>query len=171
MNVAYIGLGSNIEPRHTYLNEALKRLETHKAVDIKKTSSIYETEPVDYLDQDRFLNMVVEIETVLSSMELLKLCQQIELELGRDRSEKAIEKGPRTIDLDILLFNDENKNLDELQIPHPRMHERAFVLVPLNEIAPTKAVPHLGQRVNDLLKRLPASELRGVVKWKPKATW
>lgn len=168
MNVAYIGLGSNIEPKERYLADAIQLLNKHEKISLRKQSSIYETEPVDYLEQDRFLNMVVEIETSLTSIELLKYCQQIELELGRDRSEMQIEKGPRTIDLDILLYNEETSNLEKLQLPHPRLHERAFVLVPLNEIAPTLKVPKLGKKIQQLLQQLPDEAIKEVVKWKEK---
>lgn len=166
MNIVYIGLGSNIEPKEQYLQKALKMLEQHDKISILKQSSIYETEPVDYLDQDKFLNMVIKIETDLSSLDLLTYCQQIELNLGRDRTKTQIEKGPRTIDLDILLYNDENSNLDVLQIPHPRLHERAFVLVPLNEIAPNLMVPEINLKVSELLQRLPMNVINEVVKWK-----
>lgn len=165
MNIAYIGLGSNIEPRKQYLTRAIQLLQEHESITVKKQSSIYETEPVDYTNQDKFLNMVVEIETSLSNVDLLEYCQGIENKLGRDRTKNQIEKGPRTIDLDILLFNHENRDLGMLRIPHPRLHERAFVLVPLNEIAPDQVLPTSGKRIEDLLERLPKKEIQGVVKW------
>lgn len=166
MTIAYIGLGSNIEPKEKYVMDAIKLLTKHDHIKLRKQSAIYETEPVDYLEQDKFLNMVVEVETSLSSGELLQYCQQIELQLGRDRSESQIEKGPRTIDLDVLIFGEEIKEEETLQIPHPRLYERAFVLVPLAEIAPTLAVPGVGQKVEELLRQLPDETVNEVVRWK-----
>lgn len=165
MNEAFIGLGSNIEPRGKYINEAMELLESHEEIKIVKRSSIYETEPVDYTEQDKFLNMVIEVETSLSNLELLTYCQEIEIKLGRDRDAQPFDKGPRTIDLDILLFNNENRDLDVLRIPHPRMHERAFVLIPFNEIAPDRILPTSGKRIDELVERLSAREVKGVVKW------
>ena len=165
MNEAFIGLGSNIEPREKHLNKAIQLLEENKAITIIQQSSIYETEPVDYLEQAKFLNMVVEIETNLSNLELLSYCQEIEKKLGRDREIEQIEKGPRTMDLDILLYNNENRDLDILRIPHPRLHERAFVLIPLNEIAPERILPTSGKRIDDLFEGLSEKDIKGVVKW------
>lgn len=165
MNVAFIGLGSNIEPRKENLDQALQLLVEHKQIRIVNKSSIYETEPVDYTDQAQFLNMVIKVETTLSNLDLLTACQTIEKELGRDREAQQIEKGPRTIDLDILLFNNENRDLDILRIPHPRMHERAFVLIPLNEIAPEHIIPTSGRRIDELVEQLPEKDIKGVVKW------
>ena len=91
--------------------------------------------------------------------------QEVETTLGRKREEE-IEKGPRTIDLDILLFNNENRDLDVLRIPHPRMHERAFVLVPLSEIAPDQVMPTSGRRIDELLEQLPEKEIEEVVLYK-----
>src|SRR5699024_6156596 len=121
MNIAYISLGSNIEPREDYLMQAIALLKEHEQINVSKESSIYETEPVDYLEQARFLNMVVEIETNLTNLDLLAYCQEVEAKLGRDRAMQEVDKGPRTMDLDILLFNNENRELDVLRIPHPRM--------------------------------------------------
>ncbi len=101
-------------------------------VNVQKTSSVYETEPVDYLEQDWFLNSVLEVETKLAAVDLLRALRAIEAAMG---SRKAFAKGPRLIDLDILLYGDETFETAELQVPHPRMLERKFVLVPLVEIA------------------------------------
>src|SRR5699024_3333627 len=125
---AFIGLGSNIEPRVDYLRRAIKLLETHKEITVENVSSIYETVPVGYLDQGKFLNQVIKINTALSAIDLLDVCQNIERDLVR---EPTFEDGPRTIDLDILLYNQEYRQLERLKIPHPRLHERAFVLIPL----------------------------------------
>ncbi|MCY8144599.1 2-amino-4-hydroxy-6-hydroxymethyldihydropteridine diphosphokinase [Bacillus haynesii] len=132
-NTAYIALGSNIGRREEYLKKAVSLLHHHPSVQVTDISSIYETDPVGYTDQDLFLNMAAAIKTSLSPFELLDLTQRIEKELGRKRD---IRWGPRTADLDILLYNRENIETEQLIVPHPRMHERLFVLVPLLEIYP-----------------------------------
>lgn|SRR5690625_965313 len=165
MNISFVGLGSNIEPREENLNRALQLIEENDDVTIVKRSSIYETEPVDYTEQDKFLNMVIKLKTSMKNLELLQFLQEVETTLGRKREEE-IEKGPRTIDLDILLFNNENRDLDVLRIPHPRMHERAFVLVPLSEIAPDQVMPTSGRRIDELLEQLPEKEIEEVVLYK-----
>jgi len=162
MNEVYIGLGANIGERERYLSEAIERLNAEEAITIERKSSIYETKPVGFKDQNHFLNMVIYMETSLNHLDLLDICQKIESDLGRERS---IENGPRTIDLDILMYNHENRDLERLRIPHPRMHERAFVLIPLNEIAPDLVVPTTGERVEDLILDLSESEIKEVVKW------
>ncbi|WP_068675790.1 2-amino-4-hydroxy-6-hydroxymethyldihydropteridine diphosphokinase [Oceanobacillus sp. Castelsardo] len=162
MNKAYLSLGTNIEPRIDYLNDALELLEESGDISIKDKSSIYETAPVGYTEQSDFLNIVIGITTSLSSMELLKYCQSIEGRLGRKRE---IRFGPRTIDLDILTYNNENSTVEELLIPHPRMHERAFVLIPLQEIAPNFRIPTWNQHAGDLLNKLQESDIKGVRKW------
>lgn len=162
MNTAYIGLGSNIEPRKQYLEDAITKLNEHDCINVEKRSSIYETAPVGFTDQQSFLNMVIEIKTSLCNIDLLEVCQQIERQLGRKRTFK---NGPRTIDLDILFFNNENRDLGTLRIPHPRLHERAFVLVPLHEIAPTLVMPTSGKLVEDMLNDLSKKDLDEVVKY------
>ncbi|KMY19048.1 2-amino-4-hydroxy-6-hydroxymethyldihydropteridine pyrophosphokinase [Bacillus pumilus] len=132
-NTAYIALGSNIGKKETYLKEAVKKLHEHPEVQVELISSIYETTPVGYENQDDFLNMAVKISTSLRPDELLTLTQKIEQELGRTRE---VRWGPRTADLDILLYNRENIETEQLVVPHPRMYERLFVLVPMSEICP-----------------------------------
>lgn len=132
-NTAYIALGSNIGKKETYLKEAVKKLHEHPEVQVELISSIYETAPVGYENQDDFLNMAVKITTSLRPEELLSLTQKIEQELGRTRE---VRWGPRTADLDILLYNRENIESEQLVVPHPRMYERLFVLVPMSEICP-----------------------------------
>ena len=127
----YIALGSNLEDRELKLKTALE--EIAEVSQIKKRSNIIETEPVGYTNQGKFLNMAIEVETTLSPMELLIKLQEIEHKLGRVRD---IKYGPRTIDLDIIFYEDKIINQPHLQIPHPEMHKRRFVLVPLAEIAP-----------------------------------
>lgn len=162
MNQVYIGLGTNIEPRESYLKKAIHQLFQHDAINITKQSSIYETEPVGFTEQSHFLNMVLEINTSLTPLALLDVCQGIESHLGRER---VIRFGPRTIDLDILLYNNENMKTERLTIPHPRMHERGFVLIPLAEIAPNAILPPIGTTSKELLNELPEAEKKGIVKY------
>lgn len=165
MTKAYIALGSNISPRANYLIQAIEYLEDHPQVNVVQQSSIYETIPVGYTEQSDFLNMVVEVNTQLPPYKLLDVCQQIEMDLGRVRE---VRWGPRTIDLDILLYNQENIETELLSIPHPRMHERAFVLMPLYEVDPQFKVPFYDRTVADLVESLSEAEIKGVKKWKPK---
>lgn len=162
MNIAYIGLGSNIEPRKEYLDKAIEQLSNHDSIHVKNISSVYETPPVGYADQAAFLNMAIKVETSLKNLELLKTCQSIEQSLDRERT---IKNGPRTIDLDILLFNHEYRELDGLELPHPRMKERAFVLVPLNEIASEQVMPTSGKTIEELLRDLPENDVEEIVLW------
>ena len=133
MNVAYLSLGSNIGDRLHHLKESVRALHVSNGTTVTSISSIYETVPVGYTNQADFLNLVIRVETDLTAHELLVLCQSIEQELGRVRE---VKWGPRTVDLDILLYNNDNIETENLVVPHPRMHERAFVLIPLLEIAP-----------------------------------
>ncbi|VVM31834.1 2-amino-4-hydroxy-6-hydroxymethyldihydropteridine diphosphokinase [Terribacillus sp. AE2B 122] len=160
MKQAWIALGSNIAPRETYLQQAIQTLNEHAEIKLNQVSTVYETDPVGYEEQDQFLNLVAEVETSLKPMELLHVCQKIEQDLGRKR---IIRWGPRTVDLDILLYSTENMNVEELTLPHPRMHERAFVLVPLAEIAPELLLK--GKRVQEWLDTLAAQDVQGVRSW------
>ncbi|PWU67806.1 2-amino-4-hydroxy-6-hydroxymethyldihydropteridine diphosphokinase [Gracilibacillus dipsosauri] len=160
MNQAYIALGSNIEPRLEYLQLAIQRLKEHRSIQIKKVSGIYETAPVGFTDQNDFLNMAIRIETTLSPLELLDTCQEIEHSLGRKRE---IKWGPRTIDLDILLYNQENIETERLTLPHPSMHERAFVLMPLMDINHHLYLSHIEKDVSTLISEMSLKEKEGVV--------
>ena len=137
MNTVYIALGTNIGEREENLRAALQHLPEF-GVHIRRVSSVYETEPLDYLDQDWFLNAALEGATELDALDLLRALRVIESRMG---SRKTIPKGPRLIDLDILLYGNETLDTPELQVPHPRMLERRFVLVPLAEIASTLRHP------------------------------
>ena len=143
----YLALGSNVGDRRGNLAAALQRL--RELVEISTISSIYETEPVGYLDQPRFLNMVCSGKTVLSARDLLKGVKEIEASLDR---RPTFRNGPRSIDIDILFYDDLQLAHDDLTIPHPRLAERAFVLVPLAEIAPAKVDPASGHTVEELLQ-------------------
>lgn len=163
-NHAYIALGSNIGDRLQYLREAVKKLAEHEEILVVGTSSIYETDPVGYVQQNKFLNMVAYIKTSLSPFALLEVTQQIEQQLGRKR---GIRWGPRTLDLDILLYNHENIETERLTIPHPRMTERAFVLVPLFEIDANIRIPNMNRSLALMIDELPDKE--GVRLWKQKS--
>jgi 2-amino-4-hydroxy-6-hydroxymethyldihydropteridine diphosphokinase len=147
----YLSLGSNLGDRVKNLRDAIAVLR-EAGVDVTRISSIYETEPVDYLDQPWFLNIAVEAETELPAIGLLKGLRQIEADMG---SNKLVPKGPRLIDLDILLYGDEVIDTPELQVPHPRMHLRRFVLEPLAEIAPNVRHPVSGLSATEMLANSP----------------
>jgi 2-amino-4-hydroxy-6-hydroxymethyldihydropteridine diphosphokinase len=147
----YLSLGSNIGDRAANLARAIVLL-GERGVRVLRVSAIYETEPVDFLDQAWFLNCVVEAATELPALELLRALRGIEAEMG---SRKLVPRGPRKIDLDILLYGQETINEPELQVPHPRMHLRRFVLEPLAELAPGVAHPVLLQTAAELLAQVP----------------
>ncbi|EGL84187.1 2-amino-4-hydroxy-6-hydroxymethyldihydropteridine pyrophosphokinase [Caldalkalibacillus thermarum TA2.A1] len=161
----YLALGSNLGQREGYLRQALNGLIDHPGVRLSRLSSIYETEPVGYVDQPPFLNMAVKGETSLTVHELLGLTQSIEKQLGRTRD---VRWGPRTIDIDILLYDHLSLETKYLKLPHPRMTERAFVLVPLAEIAPDVVIPGIHQPVRHLLEQV---NREGVEKWKISLTF
>ncbi len=161
---AYLGLGANLGEREIYLARAAHLLAESAAVRIFRSSSIYQTAPWGYLEQPDFLNSVLEIETTLEPVALLELTQSIERQIGR---QPGIRFGPRLIDIDILLYSEQSIRLEEpdLQIPHPRMHLRAFVLVPLAELAPALVVPNFSARVKELRDGVDGKE--GVILWDP----
>ena len=146
---SYLGLGSNIGDRRANLAEAVQRLAQIPAIEIVKTSSIYETAPVGPQDQPDFFNQVVQAEVSCSGRRLLELVEGIEQDMGRVRRRYW---GERIIDIDILLYSDETIEQPDLQIPHPRMLARQFVLVPLAEIAPDLVLPD-GRRAADAAAR------------------
>lgn len=160
MNEVYISLGSNMGDKEETLRHAVQLLQQHEEIKVVKLSSIYETDPVGYTDQDLFLNMVILVHTTLSAQELLEECQKVEQVLKRIR---IIRWGPRTIDLDILLYNHDNIETETLVVPHVRMHERAFVLVPLVEIAPNLKYPPTGIALQVMLEQVGKE---GVRQWK-----
>ena len=145
----YLSLGSNLADREKHLREAIAALRK-AGVRVEKVSSIYETEPVDYPEQPWFLNCVAQGATELEPQTLLRELQGIEARMGR---KKTVPKGPRIIDIDILLYDDETVDTAELQVPHPRMRMRRFVLEPLAEIAPGLRHPSWDASARELLAR------------------
>jgi 2-amino-4-hydroxy-6-hydroxymethyldihydropteridine diphosphokinase len=161
LKTAYLSLGSNLGDREAYLRAALERL-GGEGIRITGQSSIYETAPQDRGDQPLFLNMVVAVQTACFPLQLLSRIQHVERALGRKR---LLDKGPRTIDIDILLYGQVAIRTDRLQIPHPRMAQRRFVLEPLVELAPGIRHAALGGSLRELL---PAVADQGLRKWDPK---
>ena len=147
----YLSLGSNIGKREEYIQKAIEAIEKTEGIEVLKKSGLYETTPVGYLEQDLFLNAVIKIETNFSAREILKIINKIEAELDRKRE---IRWGPRTIDIDILIFSNKKINETDLIIPHKEMLNRLFVLVPLIEIYDGdyfgKEV--IAKRIDELLK-------------------
>ena len=157
--IIYLSLGSNVGDRAKNLKAAIAAL-PDAGVSVRRVSAFYETEPVDYLEQAWFLNCVVEGETELPAFELLRRLRAIESRMG---SRKLVAKGPRLIDLDILVYGQETIDTPELQVPHPRMTLRRFVLVPLAEIAPGLRHPAWSGTVERILSETPdKSEVRRV---------
>jgi len=149
--MAYLGIGTNMGDKKANLDGAVDMLMHTCGIKVKAVSSYYNTAPVGYKDQPDFLNGALGVETILSPYELLKVCQKIEEELKRVR---IIRWGPRTIDVDILLYGDLVMNDEDLIIPHPRMHEREFVLMPLKDIAPGAVHPVNKMTVSELYEGL-----------------
>jgi 2-amino-4-hydroxy-6-hydroxymethyldihydropteridine diphosphokinase len=159
---AYVGLGSNLGDRAGYLLLAVRRM-LDAGLDVIRLSSIYETEPVEYEDQPLFLNLVAELRgsTLPSPEQTLARLLRIEYSLGRKRD---VPLGPRTIDLDLLLFKEERSDTAFLQLPHPRIAARRFVLVPLAELAPNLVHPVIRRPIHELLAETKDSS--SVIRWK-----
>jgi len=157
MRKAYLSLGSNIGERQNHLERAVEILNQTENISVTGVSSFYETDPWGYEDQDAFLNIVVGLDTNLSPQQLLTKCQDIESELKRVR---LIHWGPRTIDVDILTFEDYTSQSAELSVPHPRMTERGFVLVPLHELAPELIVN--GKKISEWLLEVDQTGIRKI---------
>jgi 2-amino-4-hydroxy-6-hydroxymethyldihydropteridine diphosphokinase len=151
---AYIGLGANIGDPKAQLQQALKLLHHSQGVSVRRVSSLYETSPVGYDDQPNFLNVVAEIDTTLPPLELLHTAQKIEQRLHRVRKQRF---GPRTIDVDILLYGERIIATPELTVPHPRLLERAFVLIPLYELT-GELIIATGQSISEAIAALPEDQ-------------
>jgi 2-amino-4-hydroxy-6-hydroxymethyldihydropteridine diphosphokinase len=151
MPLVYVGLGSNLGDREATIRRAVELLEAAAGLDVVAVSSLRETDPVGYEDQPKFLNGAAAIRTELAPQALLEQLQDVERQLGRDRSGPRF--GPRTIDLDLLLYGDETLDEPGLQVPHPRLADRRFVLEPLAELDEGLEVPGRGS-IRDLLAGL-----------------
>ena len=151
MNKVYLGLGSNIEPRLDFLQEAVEKLADNEKIKIIKKSSVYQTKPYGYLEQEDFLNAVILIKTSLDPKELLERVLKIEKEIGRVRDEIW---GPRKIDIDILLYDKIKYESSNLILPHPEIKKRAFVMIPLLEIADSDSLLIEGKKVEYWLEEL-----------------
>jgi len=150
-HIAYIGIGSNIGDKVNQCKKAISevlKVDRHKLL---TKSSLYKTKPIGYTSQDWFINGVIKIETDLEPLDLLQILKAIEVQLGRT---ETFRWGPRTIDLDILLFDDKEIETEELQIPHPHLHERQFVLLPMAEIDRHLIHPVLKKTVGELLENI-----------------
>ncbi len=156
MHTAYIGYGANMGDRAGNIQGALDRLDQSPDVSVDAVSRLYETEPVDYEDQDWFLNGVARISTSLEPMELLSRCMSVEKDAGRTRTGPRF--GPRVIDLDILFYDSLVMEATELTLPHPRLHKRRFVLTPLCDIASDLKHPVLEKTMQELLRDLDDGE-------------
>ena len=166
--ITYLGLGANLGNRLAALTEALALLDAAPGMRMLSCSSVYETEPWGVVDQPRFLNLVAGFETTLSPPDLLAVCKQAESQVGRTETYRW---GPRQIDVDILLYGDAvvSSTQPDLQIPHARLAERAFALVPLAEIGPGTVVPGFGEQALQLLSKVDGKE--GVVRWGDVPVW
>lgn len=156
MKLAYLGFGSNMGDRELLLRQAIEKL---RAPDLRllRTSGVYETEPIGLREQAWFLNLVAEYETTLFPRQLLHRAQNTERELGRKR---VVVNGPRTVDIDILLYGNTIMHSDELTIPHPRYRERRFVLAPLAELNPKLRDPASGRSVAEMLEAVEGQAVR-----------
>jgi len=161
MSIVYLSLGSNMGDRVLYLKQALVALGDE--VEVVKVSSLYETLPWGKADQEIFYNLVAKISTDLAAVDLLSLCQKIEIKLGRKREEKW---GPRVIDIDILLYGEDKIDRPDLKIPHPHMLERDFVIIPIAEVNPELEID--GIKISELKKRFSQAQIK---KLAPSQNW
>jgi 2-amino-4-hydroxy-6-hydroxymethyldihydropteridine diphosphokinase len=153
MACAYLSIGANLEKRKSTCLKAVRCLHALENTRVVSASGLYETQPEDLLDQPVFINMALVLRTELSPVDLLTACQRIETDLGRKPS---LRFGPRTIDIDLLMVDQLQFTMEGLEIPHPRMHQRRFVLEPLAEIAPDARHPGMGRSISEMLNDLNA---------------
>lgn len=158
--VVFLALGSNIGARDEHLRNGLSLLAGR--LEIKETSSVYETEPMMYTDQPRFLNMVCKAFTAIAPLELLAFCQQVERRIGRT---PTFRYGPRVLDIDILAYGDRVIDMPTLRVPHNNLADRAFVLVPLAEIATDWEHPESGKTARQMKEQV--SGIEGIMLWSP----
>jgi 2-amino-4-hydroxy-6-hydroxymethyldihydropteridine diphosphokinase len=149
----YLGLGSNVGDKERNIRKAIELIDQECTV--LKKSKLYKTDPVGYMEQDWFLNRVIEVETSRKPKELLRFLKSIEKKLGR---QKTVKNGPRTIDIDILLYDDILLDSESLTIPHPRLHKRLFVLGPLSDMCPDCIHPKLKMTVSEIRKNLKSKD-------------
>ena len=157
MTIAFICAGSNLGDRVGYVQQANNLLNYTEGITVLTSSSLYESEPVGYKEQEWFVNAILQIETTLTPLELLEVCMRIEKQLGRVRDPEN-QWGERTLDLDILFYDNRIINEESLQIPHPRVHERAYALVPMLEIDPDFAHPTIKKTIYEMHSELEEPE-------------
>lgn len=160
-HIAYLSIGSNVGNKIKNLDASIDILNDHKDIDVIQTSSFYKTEPQNYIDQDWFVNAALKIETCLSPENLLCVLKGIENNLDKDG--KPFRFGPRIIDLDIIYYDDLVFKTQDLEIPHPRLHERCFVLIPICDIGPRTIHPVFNVQSNELLKNIEKQETQKVI--------
>jgi 2-amino-4-hydroxy-6-hydroxymethyldihydropteridine diphosphokinase len=158
MSIAYICAGSNIGDRIGYIQQAHSLLNDTENIHVLESSSFYETEPVGHKDQEWFINAVLKVQTALSPEELLNQCLRIEKQLGRKRSPDMPKNMPRTLDLDILFYDDKIISGEMLEIPHSKVHVRAFALVPMLELDAEFVHPVLEKNISELHESLEEPE-------------
>lgn len=157
----YLSIGSNIGDKQQNLENAIKRLHKLNKIDVIEVSSFYKTQPQNYTDQDWFVNAALKIKTLLDPLELLAVLKTVEKNLDKDG--KSFRFGPRVIDLDIIYYEDLILKTKILEIPHPRMHERCFVLIPMCDIGAHTIHPILKCRSDELLKKIEKQETQKMI--------
>lgn len=167
--IVFVAVGANLGDREATLAAVVRALEAEPDVLLLAASTVYETDPIGPGEQEAYLNAVLGLRTWLSPLELLHRLQRIERLLGRDRSPSAVRWGPRTIDLDLLFYGDRVIELPELIVPHPRAHERIFVLMPLVELAPAYVHPRLGATIEAIVQSLLGAA--GIRPWRRPEGW
>lgn len=160
MTICYLGLGSNLGEREQNLRKAVDLLNMRDEISVRKVSSIYATAPVGYTEQPDFLNIVIQVAATLSPTDLLEVCMSVERRLKRIR---RLRWGPRTVDVDILLYDDADIKTPRLSIPHPRMTQRLFVLMPLAELEPELSVH--GKTIKDHIAKIHDQKIRRYKPW------